>query len=452
MSKTKALRRATALALSAALALSVGYADEPKSKTVITAPNEWSEVIIGESENYWESPPITVIYTIPAGTDASSIVFPISNWKDNIWTWVPSDSGTLTIKIIDQTGNYEYDSGSLSIGTKEPNFDNERETIYRAYNSALYNLINIQNLTPGDGDDIVPLLFDEPLSQKLQEHNANYINCEDYLDDYYCDFYNVESLNDLSEKQIVDLFSGRFDGTINGPDTTGKEFNLRESNSEVLQVAWDHLYRNLFKINGNGVLTYESESSNLNDLDSDFAANVKSETGEQLILSIDGPGTRNAYQNHDLFIDISFSMSLPGTGQTPDPDPDPGDGDDEEPYDGPELTIVKVDEEGETITSPATFHIYKEQGDKVLWRMSGGRWSEDEEDAWSYTTRDGETTCYDLKPGTYYIVEISAPEGYDLAEEPLEVEVESRDVTVEFVNSGDGVVTTPTKPVPDTGR
>ena len=136
----------------------------------------------------------------------------------------------------------------------------------------------------------------------------------------------------------------------------------------------------------------------------------------------------------------------------PTPDPDPGDGDDEEPYDGPELTIVKVDEEGETITSPATFHIYKEQGDKVLWRMSGGRWSEDEEDAWSYTTRDGETTCYDLKPGTYYIVEVSAPAGYDLAEEPLEVEVESRDVTVEFVNSGDGVVTTPTKPVPDTGR
>ena len=48
--------------------------------------------------------------------------------------------------------------------------------------------------------------------------------------------------------------------------------------------------------------------------------------------------------------------------------------------------------------------------------------------------------------------EVSAPEGYDLAEEPLEVEVENRDVTVEFVNSGDGVVTTPTKPVPDTGR
>ena len=89
---------------------------------------------------------------------------------------------------------------------------------------------------------------------------------------------------------------------------------------------------------------------------------------------------------------------------------------------------------------------------QVLWRMSGGRWSEEEEDAWSYTTRDGETTCYDLKPGTYYIVEVSAPAGYDLAEEPLEVEVESRDVTVEFVNSGDGIAATPTKPVPDTGR
>ena len=132
----------------------------------------------------------------------------------------------------------------------------------------------------------------------------------------------------------------------------------------------------------------------------------------------------------------------------------PSGGGDNDRYEGPDLTVVKVDEDGETIEANARFRIYKEQGKKTMWYKGNQSWSEDEEDAWIFNTSvgDGSFTAYDLKPGTYYIVEISAPEGYDLAEEPLEVEVESRDVTVEFVNSGDGVVTTPTKPVPDTGR
>ena len=158
-----------------------------------------------------------------------------------------------------------------------------------------------------------------------------------------------------------------------------------------------------------------------------------------------------------------------GDGGTVDPNPDPepeptpggddddkpsGGGDSDDRYEGADLTVVKVDEDGETIESNARFRIYKEQGSKTMWYKGNQSWSEDEEDAWIFNTSvgDGSFTAYDLKPGTYYIVEISAPEGYDLAEEPLEVEVESRDVTVEFVNSGDGVVTTPTKPVPDTGR
>ena len=156
---------------------------------------------------------------------------------------------------------------------------------------------------------------------------------------------------------------------------------------------------------------------------------------------------------------VSYGETVIDPDPEPTPDPDPGDGDhgsggDNDRYEGPDLTVVKVDEDGETIESNARFRIYKEQGSKTMWYKGNQSWSEDEEDAWIFNTSvgDGSFTAYDLKPGTYYIVEISAPEGYDLAEEPLEVEVESRDVTVEFVNSGDGVVTTPTKPVPDTGR
>ena len=160
---------------------------------------------------------------------------------------------------------------------------------------------------------------------------------------------------------------------------------------------------------------------------------------------------------------VSYTKGNGGSAVDPDPEPEPDPGNDNDKpsgggdndrYEGPDLTVVKVDEDGETIESNARFRIYKEQGSKTMWYKGNQSWSEDEEDAWIFNTSvgDGSFTAYDLKPGTYYIVEVSAPEGYDLAEEPLEVEVESRDVTVEFVNSGDGVVTTPTKPVPDTGR
>ena len=176
------------------------------------------------------------------------------------------------------------------------------------------------------------------------------------------------------------------------------------------------------------------------------------------------------YPNSDAVFEFTGTDGTNGEKELPDPEvkigssTTPGDcgddndkpsgGGDNDRYEGPDLTVVKVDEDGETIESNARFRIYKEQGSKTMWYKGNQSWSEDEEDAWIFNTSvgDGSFTAYDLKPGTYYIVEISAPEGYDLAEEPLEVEVESRDVTVEFVNSGGGVVTTPTKPVPDTGR
>ncbi len=177
--------------------------------------------------------------------------------------------------------------------------------------------------------------------------------------------------------------------------------------------------------------------------------------------SSDGSEGKKDFEKPTLPLD--GETPVPDPDPEPTPDPDPGDdndkpsggsGDNDDRYEGADLTVVKVDEDGETIESNARFRIYKEQGSKTMWYKGNQSWSEDEEDAWIFNTSvgDGSFTAYDLKPGTYYIVEISAPEGYDLAEEPLEVEVESRDVTVEFVNSGDGVVTTPTKPVPDTGR
>ena len=112
---------------------------------------------------------------------------------------------------------------------------------------------------------------------------------------------------------------------------------------------------------------------------------------------------------------VSRFRRLLSTKKTPDPDPEPTPGgDDDKPsgggdndrYEGPDLTVVKVDEDGETIESNARFRIYKEQGSKTMWYKGNQSWSEDEEDAWIFNTSvgGGSFTAYDLKPGTYYIV------------------------------------------------
>ena len=130
--------------------------------------------------------------------------------------------------------------------------------------------------------------------------------------------------------------------------------------------------------------------------------------------------------------------SNPGSGGGDDPD-----------YD--DITVTKVDEDGNTITRVASFIVYKKSGGDILYKTVSGKWTEDRDEAWKYYTRDGKFTVYDLKPGTYYIEEIKAPDGYQKAEEPLKVEVDGRDVKVQFENETAQKPTTP-KPIPDTGR
>ena len=138
----------------------------------------------------------------------------------------------------------------------------------------------------------------------------------------------------------------------------------------------------------------------------------------------------------------------PGDPDKPDK-PDKPDRPDDPDY--PDITLTKVDEGGEIITRPASFIVYKKSGGETLYKTVSGRWTGDRDKAWTYYTRDGRLTIYDLKPGTYYIEEVKAPDGYQKAEEPLKVVVEDRDMKVEFTNRLSDRPDTP-KPVPDTGR
>ena len=281
-------------------------------------------------------------------------------------------------------------------------------------------------------------------------------------------FDNVKSeiLFEIQKGTITDIIGDNFDwvGMDTVELTVGSQTFRGDATGDENVVTFN---------NGNYVLTYYAngiEGDSREQILLEIRVPVKAEDGLKLTYSLKisdkTPGTYPTNEEATLTYtstdgepdsvdfpkpEITIGGGNPGGGDDNDK---PSGGGDNDRYEGPDLTVVKVDEDGETIESNARFRIYKEQGSKTMWYKGNQSWSEDEEDAWIFNTSVGDSsfTAYDLKPGTYYIVEISAPEGYDLAEEPLEVEVESRDVTVEFVNSGDGVVTTPTKPVPDTGR
>ena len=283
-----------------------------------------------------------------------------------------------------------------------------------------------------------------------------------------------EIIFDVKEGTVTDIIGNDFDFLV---DTDNNSVEITVGGDPVPRKHYDE-DNHTFTFGENSEYTVTYYPNGTEEVEGECLIwKINVPVTEEVVLSYDltlvnketTSGTHTVFTNEDAWLDYVPTEGEPGTKKFPQPDvtytvdgaPSGGDdndkpsgGGDNDRYEGPDLTVVKVDEDGETIESNARFRIYKEQGSKTMWYKGNQSWSEDEEDAWIFNTSvgDGSFTAYDLKPGTYYIVEISAPEGYDLAEEPLEVEVESRDVTVEFVNSGDGVVTTPTKPVPDTGR
>ncbi len=177
------------------------------------------------------------------------------------------------------------------------------------------------------------------------------------------------------------------------------------------------------------ILTFQQTLKPENQHEGDFDTNA----GDAL-LTIGGKAVNNV-----------ATPVLPRPGSS---NPGSGGGDDPD-YD--DITVTKVDEDGNTITRVASFIVYKKSGGDILYKTVSGSWTEDRDEAWKYYTRDGKFTVYDLKPGTYYIEEIKAPDGYQKAEEPLKVEVDGRDVKVQFENETAQKPTTP-KPIPDTGR
>lgn len=309
----------TALALVGAMLPSAMAAETNGEE--YTATSDW---ITGSTNGAGDT--VTITYTIPEGTEYSKITFPVFESAKNgfpiydesgallgDWTWVPGDSATIIVRVVDETGNYLYDSDSLWLGTKELDTENSREIVNRAYNQALYSLIQIQNDFRSENADAESQLTDEALGALLV--NAGYENGIADLDKFYCDFFGVSSLDELDNDTVASLFSGKWHGRFEGImyQATGSN----ETNSAVIELGWKNLYTNLFTVNNIGLLNYSAGSDALSTLDDTFESNVASADGVPLNIQIDGLKTGNAYQEHDIYMGLSFSMSV--EGDTPAP-------------------------------------------------------------------------------------------------------------------------------------
>ena len=289
---------------SSAVALMMGLSLMPAgafaAEGEITAPSDWANGTYDDKTKV-----ATVTYTIPADADYEKINFPVlrdGNLLDGV-TWVPGDSANIVVRVVDQSGKYSYLEDSIQVGTKELDPSNPGEVVNRAYNPALYELIEIQPYSASENGDIEDQLTDKALGALLMEEG--YEDGIGGLDDYYRFFYQVDDLDQLDDERLTQMFSGRWNGSFSGMyDATG----ANETNEEIIYLGWKNLYRNLFTVDGAGILKYTAGSAETSALNSKFASGLMTDDGVAMTIGIDFSKTMNCYANHELYIDLGFSM------------------------------------------------------------------------------------------------------------------------------------------------
>ncbi|MCD8316128.1 MAG: Cna B-type domain-containing protein, partial [Eggerthellaceae bacterium] len=112
----------------------------------------------------------------------------------------------------------------------------------------------------------------------------------------------------------------------------------------------------------------------------------------------------------------------------------------EDPLTNPDvITIQKVDESTGIALQGAQFDLYYIDGSQNYYYASDGQWAESQDDAMILTTSDaGIITIPTPSANTYYLEEVTAPDGYELLEDPVVFEISS-DETMS-IQSGDATV------------
>lgn len=286
--KIRLLSFLTALTMLASLLPTAAWAEEGEEEAEGSLEPQYQVESSWDRSTWKVTQNITI--TIPEGMDDEIIhINPMNDeaMKDlndslEYGYWCPGDAVDINITILDESGNYyAYKDGSLSVGTKEFDFSNQTEVIYRGYNAALSQLLK-------SGSS----LSDETIGAALIE--AGYTNGIDDLDEYYCDYYGVKSLSELTEDQIYTL------------QNFAKRSTVRESNQEVAELGWTFLYTNVFTLNGTGFLAYTEDSDAYAALNS----SLSSVTADGITVNIESNGRlmTNAYADHSVYFGFQFDL------------------------------------------------------------------------------------------------------------------------------------------------
>ncbi len=398
----------------------------------------------------------------------------------------PGDAYNMKVRILNNSSHsYTYKDNSAVIATADTSgmetLDNppiafDGQVLPRLFTGSRTPNTAIQKLFGVDKSSKVTVTDMLTIYEKLEEEGYT---GSDALTKYYLDTYNelygtqAETLSELPKKAFNDItnvpsssngiYTVKFNGSLVSGTTVdevasnlaakypmfdkyGKisnikdsQFNLQfyEPESQISSLIYNQFYQELMCYTlGRFVTSQEANVSKslapigmylddstgalseVNDYLNNSVSTLDAHNGEaELIMGmyLNGPRTGNAYQNYDFLWYAAIELEQTDT----------------------DLTVNKVDESGNKITTPAAFNLYQmpESGLKQYYTDNGG-WSQDQAQAKTLVTENGAFTVTGLEAGhTYYLVETAAPEGYEKASAALEFTMEAGGTAVNFTNT-----------------
>lgn len=361
----------------------------------------------------------TLIITIPEGYKENEVIIDadeVFHQATAYEKYIPGSEITCNV-LINNKSEYDYQYQARSFSFRTPDnypyktmMDGSLSGPNRIMDRALLALVG------KDGD-----LNDAALGQVLKKKGYNGIDeLHQYYIDYFIDHNLIEdkgseypySLDDVSLEDALSII------------TDDSVAACEESNKTLKQFYNDLFYRKCLKVDGKPIADYyaaiDGNKASLEDKVSAAFSMIPGKNVQQKNLefkmSIDLHDTKNTFENYATNIAFGFKL-VRATGN---------------------LKIQKTDSNtGNAITaSPASFHIYRMNGETKEYYVRETTWSASEQEAATITTVDGVAEVKDLPIGIYYIQEIQAPDGYDLTEAPMNAEVKTDKTTdISFLNT-----------------
>ena len=434
--------------------------------------------------------------------------------KDGEYTCVPADSNKFDIEITTSNGHtYRYKDGSFRLETADTS-NAEKLTDFVGFDGQKLSVESIGAIAKSEP---MQKLFGVSSSSKVKLNHV--LNMYSYLEqagytgetaltDYLLDYYNeklgsnYENFTDLAKEHpesVVNMQGGMADDQYSiteeqynklleeYPDYFGKYsivmkhqkngnvlIQMKWPEEEIASASYELFYKELLSFyfgdkegrdefaDGShgkwndkdmGLKDYMDNTNEVWSKVNDYmkqatAAGLNKDEASKLAISmafgIDGPWTNNSYQGYKYNWYNSITL---------------------EQVDG-DITINKVDSDGNLIKDPATFQLYyykietvddKEQKVTYYYAINEngeGYFTTDESKAAALITEDGSCKVKYLLPDyQYYLRELQSPDGYETIKEDIAFNVVSKeDTTINVINKLIEVVPDPKpepKPDPD---